>query len=526
MRMGRVRVIGVMGALVASCLGGPAAAQPGTELLRKHLPPTKFETQDFDELALRAEREFRLLVIYIREPKDPATPVMDRRVWNNPTLAAQIRWHALAYKFDFNHNPGLAATLGIQRRDCPAVVVARASMGNPQVLDRMVTLRNPLMPAATSHGLDPTGGDIPDIYPGTIKVIQNIDTELEALRARDPSWASMHDQLNPEPQPPPDPDPLFETTDSDAPAVSDPEPLTGTPDVAGLIDVYEQLDAARGAVADGDLYLATGLYTWLWERADKVDPSFRSAKRSVVAEEMRQLAAMRRSARARFLRLREYYDERLLWTTYERLGDWLLLNGVVGDKQETVGYLDLFVNDLDEGSMLPDCDKIAYRLLVTRGYWNDGWDLGERPAPPATQLGSETLHKPVSIPVTTRAAQLVRADAGGRGMGLSASERAKLSEFRKIFAVDECARLHAACLRVGRDVDAWRIADTLIGARPEPEARLALVATALAAGQVRPRHAQLLEEARGAGAFAPVLKRRVEKALSELARDPALAPRR
>jgi hypothetical protein len=188
---------------------------------------------------------------------------------------------------------------------------------------------------------------------------------------------------------------------------------------------------------------------------------------------------------------------------------------VVNDEPETLAYLDLFINDLDEGSMLPDCDRIAYRLLVGRGFWNDAWDLGERPAPPPTQLGTDTRLKPQVIPVTRRAALLVQENAGGRGVGMDARDRQKIDDFRKVFAVDECARLHAACLRAGREADAWTIASTLIAAHREPEARLALVAAAVAAGQVRPRHAELLEQAAAAGSPHPVLRARVATTLAE-----------
>jgi hypothetical protein len=290
-----------------------------------------------------------------------------------------------------------------------------------------------------------------------------------------------------------------------------PEPLSGTPDIAGWIDVYARLDEARASAAAGDTYLATGLYTWLWEKGEASDPAFRSVKRSVVADEMRQLALKSKSAAARFRRLKAHYDERLLWTTYERLGDWFLLNAVVRDEAETVAYFDLFVNDLDEGSMLPPCDLIAYRLMVGRGYWNDAWDLGERPALPPAQLASETRFKPVVTHAAQRAAQLVRKDAGGRGLDMNAAERAKIDAFRDVFAVDECARLHAACLRAGREEDAWRIAAILLHAHPEPRARLALVAAAVAADQARPRHAELLEQATADGSPHPVLKLRLAK---------------
>ena len=505
--------------VAAMLFGWAAMAQPGTDLLRTHLPPTKFEP-DLDDMLVRAAEQQRLIVFYVRLVGDPATAAMDARVWHNPTLAAHIRWHSFAYKFDYQADPGLASSLGVTRDIAPAVVVARVKNSRLQVLEVMGTIRSPFKPAPrTSHGptfgLEVTDGDIPDIYPGTLMVLERTDTELEMLRASDPVWAELHDLKNPEPQPPPESDPLYEVDDEDAVSVGDPEPLSGSPDIAGSIDVYARLDEARDAAANGEVYLATGLYTWLWEKGDTADPSFRAAKRSVVAEEMRELALSRRSARNRFLRLRSSYDERLLWTTYERLGDWFLLNGVVGDEIETVAYLDLFVNDLDEGSMLPECDKIAYRLLIQRGYWNNGYDLGERPAPPPHQLGSDSKFKPVVISATQRAALLVRPDAGGRGVGMDARDRDKISALRRVFPIDECARLHVACLRAGREDDAWRIAETLTGARPGGESRLALVGAAVAAGQVRARHATLLDEAASEGAPHPVLRMRVAAALAD-----------
>src|SRR5688572_32619923 len=165
MRMGRVWVA-VVAAVV---MGGAVRAQPGTQLLRKYLPPTQFESGTLESLYVRAANEHRFIVFYIRLENDPTTKAMDARVWNNPTLAAHIRWHSYAYKFNYEGNASLAAQLGINRKGCPAVVVARVARGRLEVLDRMTTMRLDCELGGggrTSHGqtfgLEIETGDIPD----------------------------------------------------------------------------------------------------------------------------------------------------------------------------------------------------------------------------------------------------------------------------------------------------------------------------------------------------------------------------
>src|SRR5579862_8001862 len=116
------------------------------------------------------------------------------------------------------------------------------------------------------------------LIPTPLKLLFQADFGMRCKSARDPAWGMLHERDCPEPPPPPEPEPLSNTRDDLAPIVYDPHPEE-------TIGPLDRLDEARRLVKSGDFYQATGVYTWLWERAAAIDPAFRPARLSILAQE-------------------------------------------------------------------------------------------------------------------------------------------------------------------------------------------------------------------------------------------------
>ncbi|MBC7772338.1 MAG: hypothetical protein H7210_07585, partial [Pyrinomonadaceae bacterium] len=514
--------------LVMLAFAGAARGQ--MPALDQGLPGTEFANLTFFEARVEAFKKKRLLMVYVYKENDVNTEELEKRTLRNPTLAAYTLWHGVALKFSLSQaRDVLSAVSGrrpIRSRDggmrsgFPKVYVFRDRVAptehnRPQWELELGTLKTDF--ADMSFGLmgDAGGGKIPDFIPTPIYVLFQTDLLIEALKSLDPVWSAFHEKLNPEPEPPPPSDPLYQVGDDSADAVVESDlvrPARSGKHEAVVVDVLAQLDQARELARDGEWSQSAGMYTWLWERGEKFEPSFRPARRSIVAGEMRELFSKHPSTRGRFNNLRNEVTKRLRWAGRPELTEWFILNGVVGDEIETLGYLDLSINDIDEGSMLPRAYLQGYRLMMTRNMWIDPWEpAGDppregRPAKPGTGAGESMK----------RMEKLLRQMNAPRSASIPIQDWKSLDEFRREFFFEEACRLHAACLRAGFEQEAWDIAAMLLKVRDEGEAKLALVTTAMTAGQQRQKHLAWVTEAMALGhTSGSVVRDRLVKRLAE-----------
>ena len=68
------------------------------------------------------------------------------------------------------------------------------------------------------------------------------------------------------------------------------------------------------------------MYTWLWERAAAMDPAFRPARLSALAQDLDALVAQRPGAKERFTKIRDGRTDRLPWAEYGQMHDWFVEN--------------------------------------------------------------------------------------------------------------------------------------------------------------------------------------------------------
>lgn len=432
------------GALGQHLNNGPSPLPPTDHPSAINPSWTLTESISADEAFDKAVKSRRLLMLFFTgdTPENPNWPF--RRAGRSVSLRAYIKWHCVAV-----HTPVFPRQM--KRRGfgpCGCVYVVRD--GEVEAIIKPTTLG----------------------MPGPLEILYQTDFAMDHIKARDPMWGMRHDEKNPAPQPPPEPEPLSNTQDEIAPMVRDPRP-------AENIGPLDRLAQARASMKAGEFYQATGLYTWLWERGAAVDPAFRAAKLSALAQDIKTLIELRPEARGRFEKIRDIRTERTPWADHTQMHDWFVLNGATGNAVDTIEYLDYFINDLDESSIIPPADNAAFKLFARRSDFAAAWEQ-----PPATTSA------------TARVAGLVKRLNPKFPASTLPAAAAEYRAFAAQFFIDEGARLYVVCLVKGDEVAAQEIARTILAARNDAAARLALITTALAADppQARPEHLTWLDE--------------------------------
>ena len=476
---------------------GTALGQQSPSLNKRPAPPPPADvpnainpaslplTEDLtlEQAKEKARRGKRLLVIFWcgDTPRDPGWTFC--RSSNSLSLRAYIKWHCVAMQT--NILPGVLADqvcgiLKAQSQETPAVIVMRdgkiehVAGSDKAMMDLGADPFKGLCPRyQCSQVSRDVGCNCKQFTPGPIRVLFQTDFALDRIRARDPIWGETHDHANPPPQPPAEPEPICNTQDELGPLVRDPSPEE-------TIGALDRLAQARAAMKSGDLYLATGLYSWLWERGSVFDPSFRGARLSAVAQDIAALITLRPGARERFDKIRNIRTERAPWADHGQMHEWFVLNAATGHASDTVEYLDYFVNDADEGTLAPPADTMAYGMLARRENYAAAWQLPPAQVSPAARVAAiaQRLNPKLTSAVPEAARQEYR-------------------EFARQYLLDEGSRLYVACLVKGDEQGAQEIARTILAARNDAPARLALITTALAADppQARPAMIAWLDEA-------------------------------
>jgi hypothetical protein len=432
-------------------------------LAQPKLPSPIFEEgKTLTEADKESREKHRMLLVYYEgtDPVDQAE--FERRTLKNPTLWAFARWHCVAIKIPA---PPRAKASFTGRGRGPTVKVfidgqCMATVGTQAVK----------MPEFILPGGQPTNNFIrARMIPSPLRILYQADFAKDRYSATDPIWKMQHERKCPMPEAPPEPEPLYNTRDDLAPVVRDPA-------IEEKIGMLDRLDEARRLVKHGDLYQATGVYTWLWERAAQLDPAFRPARMSVLAEEMAALAWKRPGSRERFTKLRDVRGERLLWADYGQMHEWMVLNAACTDAGSTVDFLDYFTSE-DEGSMCPPADAMVYKFLMRRESYDKAWEL---PKNPAARVRAIADRQNPRFPSTA-----------------TEENREDYRVFARQFLLDEGSRLYAACLVKGDEISAQQIAEMVIKARDDAAARRSLVITALSADppQARAIHNLWLDQA-------------------------------
>lgn len=448
-----------------------------------------------EEAMEKAVQERRVLVVFMRGMNRPGEDAYDKvrsHTLLNRSLHQWISWHGIlcevsveeqpelfsridsvasrgtAREFDMNRDPYFAVFIGTTKEAEFATLFPEPYLipgfGDP--------LRGRYHWIPGIMGLVPPEEPLSDTsYIKPLELLFRLDYLLEARSIKEPVWGEWHKKLNP---PPVAPAPVLLSSIEDPDAAPWPEPDQHP-------TLWTSLSLARdnASPAEGDQHLATGIYTWIWERGTDT-PWLAPLRRTLIASEMTALAAARPGAKSRFTRMRDNASDRYAWADFIERWDWLILSEIVDDPFATLLEMDYSLNDPDEGSLATSTEQFGLRLLSQRAPWSDVWTVH-----------ADDVKRLDAIRALERQKPAPRA---------TDEEWAELVAFRRAVLLSESCRIHIAYLRDRNDSQAMRIAADLIKSDTDGSARLALASMAWAAGLADERHLAWVNEAIALGA--------------------------
>ncbi len=408
------------------------------------------------EQALRESIEKKRILVIFLNAGTPAHRLVEQNTLPNRTLEAWMLWHGVGVNLDRTEDPrGYAFVTHALRAGgfrVPFETFPTFVMFKDGKFVRSY-------PDATFHGFlweaTMIGGppSAETFYPKVTQVLFNLDFLMEKLAATDPIWTLAHTEKNPVPERPAPPPPLF--AEDDGLAVPIEEPAPGS-------DPLTLLEDARGSLKDGAFSHAIGLYTYLYERGQTLEPALRPALLSFIAEDAAELVRTEPQARRRIEALRQRLGDRFLWWQYPDFVEWMALTEIVAAEGENITLLLSVLHDEQEATMLPRAELAAFNSIIEL-------DRFTRPSE-VTREDLDYFRK------------VARATDSAKPVSAPAAEWAEAIAFRRSLVIDYGCRLYAALLLKGREREATDIAAVVIAKGGNPGlARLSLVTTALAA---------------------------------------------
>jgi thioredoxin 1 len=392
--------------------------------------PPLFSTEPYEEARSRASREGKLFIVDATAEWCGPCKQMDRTTWVDPSVVSWFENNAIAVQVDVDHQEEIAEALRIEAM--PTVIVFRGD----HEIDRVV------------------GGRTAPQLLSWLDGAKEGKTQADVLREKAGNRA----------------------------------------DANGRVDVRARLDLARALARRGDHKGATAEYVWLWQNMIEHEPGMVGVRGSFMARDMQDLASKSPEALAAFTVLRDESGSRLKGEgrTWEDLDDWIDLNGVIGDDEATLVWIDRVKDDEAGLKSIGRSLNGVQRILIESGRW--------------TLLG-----RVIQNPVGKYQQDLIFTMSIGPD-SLTDEQREHYEKWQRQHFAKEGAAWHAALLAAGRDDEAWKLADVIIANFDDEATRRIIVETALKAEAPRKRHATLVA---GDGAEDQALRERVNAEAKE-----------
>ncbi len=259
--------------------------------------------------------------------------------------------------------------------------------------------------------------------------------------------------------------------------------------------VDERMEEARGLASDRKFKEAADAYAWLWTNMLEYQPSMLGVRGSFMANEMERLAERDAGAKATFTKLRDDAEARLKGEqkTMNDLDDWVVLNDVVGEPAKTLAWFDRVKDDAGAAESIQHVSFRLEPLLIENKRWAD-----------VPRLVGDPLAK---VDQDFEQAETFLRMTKGRGDDEEMQNMA-MGQFR-----EGASALYAGLLAAGRAEDAGKVAAHVLKKDDTGKARVALVTTALKAGQAKPVHLEWLAEAGKKGEAVEGLTKQVSEGL-------------
>ncbi len=129
-------------------------------------------------------------------------------------------------------------------------------------------------------------------------------------------------------------------------------------------DIWSRISKARelqSAAKNGE---ALEEYVWLWNNISTADSTLRDVRYSMLPVEIKRLSATLPAAKVKFTELRDAAEK-------DNRGDWIVLNGALGDNPRTLAWFDKVKIDAKQGEILKKNATLLEPVLYSNSRWTD-----------------------------------------------------------------------------------------------------------------------------------------------------------
>jgi len=382
----------------------PPATSTGTQAPASKAPPHPevIDTRPYAEAKAAAEKEDKWFLVKATAVWCMPCKQMDRTTMVDPKVVEWLKKNAIIVSVDVDKEPALAKSLEIAAM--PTTIAFRKG----EEFDRIVGMRAAAPFLAWLEGM------------------AQGKKSIEAVRAR----------------------------------------AAARPD--GTIDVDARCEEAQALVQARKYAEATAAYEWLWRHMLEHDPSMGGVRISFMATNMQELAARSPDAKTRFTALRDEAAKGLADEKVDArlLGDWIVLNKVIGDDKATLDWFDRVKGDRR-------WRELVRRQVYLRELLMENGRLGDYGA---------LIEDPVE---EIRDNHRVASFDHGMPEGIDAEQKAGMLESMHLYWREQCAVVYAAVLAAGREEEALAAAKEAMKFDSGAAMVKSLVAKALEADQAR-----------------------------------------
>jgi len=159
---------------------------------------------------------------------------------------------------------------------------------------------------------------------------------------------------------------------AEAGLVSSPAKAFAKPAADEAVDVQAKYEEARELVSAGSPDEATQAYLWLWDNMLLHDPSYLGVRVSFMATDMQELAEEHAPSMEAFRAIRDR-EQALLESgdvSWDRLGDWVVLNKIIGDEDSTIAWIERNAIERDTPQVVRRLENRVKPLLIERGRYD------------------------------------------------------------------------------------------------------------------------------------------------------------
>jgi len=130
-------------------------------------------------------------------------------------------------------------------------------------------------------------------------------------------------------------------------------------------DIWSRISKARELQAAAKNAEALEEYVWLWNNTSTSDSTLRDVRTGMLPVEIEKLSAVYAPAKTKFTELRDAAENS------EKRGDWIILNGVLGDGPRTLAWFDKIKADAKQKDTLKKNAALLEPILYSHSRWAD-----------------------------------------------------------------------------------------------------------------------------------------------------------